>query len=183
MLPAWLAVYGATPSVAREVRFSFEFEGATVTGVIDRVGQIETGGSQITDYKTGRARGGRGEDNLQLGIYYLAVARSEELAAFRPVKAVELAFLNQPRREGILRIHSGMNSQAQREFEKRMAERLSDLIGQIRELNRTETYSPSPRANCRFCDFKPLCPLWPEGRGIFPEPREVLAAAGLRGAG
>jgi hypothetical protein len=49
-----------------------------------------------------------------------------------------------------------------------MRERLSGLIAQIRELNQTEVYRPKPDANCRFCDFKPLCPLWPEGHELFP---------------
>jgi superfamily I DNA/RNA helicase/RecB family exonuclease len=167
VLPTWLLAYGQTPALAGEIRFSFEFEGATVTGAIDRVGVVGSGGSQITDYKTGKNRGGPAEDNLQLGIYYLAVNLADELAEHRPVKAVELAFL----KEGIgkkFTAQLAMNSQAQQEFGEKMAARLSGLIEQIRELLRTETYRPSPQAECRYCDFKPLCPLWPEGRELFP---------------
>ena len=53
MLPTWLVMYGQTPALAGEIRFGFDFAGATVTGAIDRVGRISSGGSQITDYKTG----------------------------------------------------------------------------------------------------------------------------------
>jgi CRISPR/Cas system-associated exonuclease Cas4 (RecB family) len=49
-----------------------------------------------------------------------------------------------------------------------MRERLSSLVARIRRLNETDVYRPNPSANCRFCDFKTLCPLWPEGRGVVP---------------
>jgi len=168
MLPTWLLAYGETPALAGEIRFGFEFEGATVTGAIDRVGVVKSGGSQITDYKTGKARGGQPEENLQLGIYYLAVNGAEELAEYRPVKAVELAFLKEGLNSPRFRSQLAMNSQAQHEFAEKMTDRLSGLIEQIRELLRTEVYRPSPQAECRYCDFKTLCPLWPEGRELFP---------------
>jgi CRISPR/Cas system-associated exonuclease Cas4 (RecB family) len=61
-----------------------------------------------------------------------------------------------------------MTSAAREEYGERMAERLRGLIGRIKELNATETYRPSPSANCRYCQFKTLCPLWPEGKELFP---------------
>jgi superfamily I DNA/RNA helicase/RecB family exonuclease len=168
MLPTWLLVYGQTPALAGEIRFNFEFQGATVAGAIDRVGTVKSGGSQITDYKTGKARGGPTEENLQLGIYYLAINLAEELAAYRPVKAVELAFLKEDLNSSRFHAQLGMTSKAQEDFGEKMTARLSALIEQVRELVGTEIYRPSPQAECRYCDFKPLCPLWPEGRELFP---------------
>jgi RecB family exonuclease len=130
------------------------------------VSEVLTGGTQITDYKTGKARGKSADDNLQLGIYFLAVNQADELAAFRPVKAVELAFLKDVRDGRIVRVDRAMTSQQRAEFGARMAERLAGLIHLIEELHRTEVYRPNPEAQCRFCDFKPLCPLWPEGREL-----------------
>jgi len=168
MIPNWLAAYGETPALERELRFSFPFDDATVSGAIDRVSSAGKVGSQITDYKTGRVKSGSPEDNLQLGIYYLAVSRAEELARFRPVKAVELSFLKETNRDGMVaRSQLGMNSLAQAEFAEKMEARLAGRIERIRELLRTEVYRPNPGANCRYCDFKPLCPLWPEGRPLF----------------
>ncbi|HEX2090682.1 MAG TPA: ATP-dependent DNA helicase [Actinomycetota bacterium] len=167
MLPGWLASYGDTESLAREIHFSFEYDGATVTGYIDRVGKVQTGGSQITDYKTGKARAAKPDESLQLGIYYLAVHRAPELARFLPVKAVELAFLKERKDGGVHRAQLGLNSQAQHDYEAKMSERLSSLIARVRELMETENYRPNPGAVCRNCDFKPLCPLWPEGREVF----------------
>ncbi len=168
MLPMWLSTYGEVPALAGERRFTFELDGASVTGIIDRVGRVLSGGSQITDYKTGKARGTKAEESLQLGVYFLAVNRADELAEFRPVKAVELAFLKDRTKEGSMaRAQVGMNSRDREQFERGMVERLSGLIDRIRELLRTERYRPNPAANCRFCDFKALCPLWPEGQELF----------------
>ena len=167
MLPGWLSSYGGTESLAREIHFSFDFDDATVTGYIDRVGEVQSGGSQITDYKTGKARGAKPDESLQLGIYYLAVNRAPELEQFRPVKAVELGFLKERKDGGIYRAQLGLNSQAQQDYEQKMSERLGSLIARVRELLQTENYRPNPAANCRNCRFKPLCPLWPEGREVF----------------
>jgi superfamily I DNA/RNA helicase/RecB family exonuclease len=171
MLPAWFREYGQTPALDSELHFEFEFQGAQVTGYIDRVGAIQTGGTQITDYKTGKARDAKAEDSLQLGIYYLAVSRAEELERFRPVKAVELAFLRDIRHGSVHRVHLGLSSKAQHEYEEVMAERLTGLVRRVGELQVTENYRPNPRAQCRFCDFKSLCPLWPEGKALFPVAR------------
>jgi hypothetical protein len=48
-------------------------------------------------------------------------------------------------------------------------EALAWLIAQKRELNETEVYRPNPTANCFWCDFKSLCPLFPEGQPVFAE--------------
>ena len=38
----------------------------------------------------------------------------------------------------------------------------------VRELLRTEVYRPNRAADCFHCRFKPLCPLYPEGRPVLP---------------
>ncbi len=32
----------------------------------------------------------------------------------------------------------------------------------------SEAYRPNPAADCHWCDFKSLCPLYPQGRALFP---------------
>jgi hypothetical protein len=49
-----------------------------------------------------------------------------------------------------------------------MRDRLGGLIGRVRELLATEVYRPNPAAECFHCRFKPLCPLYPEGRPVLP---------------
>jgi len=177
MLPNWFAEYGASPSLGREVRFEFEFDGATVTGVIDRVEKITAGGNRIVDYKTGKPeRAKKAEENLQLGIYTIAVEEAEALEAFRPIRAVELAF---PRgREkgpaGLAKLAWMPSGRDKDVYRDQMRGRLSGLIERIRKLTEDENYRPSPEAICRFCEFKTLCSLWPEGAPVFP----VAADAG-----
>jgi len=170
MLPGWARDYGRGEALARELEFEFEFEGASVRGYIDRVGRAGNG-VLITDYKTGRSRFARAEENLQLGIYYLALSRAEELRGFRPVKAVELAFLRETERghpEVIKRASLGLTNRNVQEYEETMTARLAELIGRLQDLQVSENYRPNPQADCHFCEFKPLCPLWPEGRDLFP---------------
>jgi superfamily I DNA/RNA helicase/RecB family exonuclease len=174
MLPAWAAEYGDSPAVETERRFEFDFEGAQVAGAIDRIGSVKPRGTQITDYKTGKSRNAeKADENLQLGIYYLAVNRAPEFEDFRPVRGVELVFLrDQDWHTGaIQRASRGFTAAVEMEYAELMAERLGDLIRRIRELQVTGIYRPNPSANCRFCEFKPLCPLWPEGKELFPAPQ------------
>lgn len=168
MLPHWMDQYGDTPALGREVGFSFEVDGATITGYIDRIGPILSGGNRITDYKTGKPdNAGPAESNLQLGIYWLAVGQSEELAEFRPVRAVELAFIKGDWRGNFVARKWQPSAKNAVQYEEGMLERVGGLIGRIRELNQTETYRPNPGASCMWCDFKKLCPLYPEGAPVF----------------
>ncbi|HXF72242.1 MAG TPA: PD-(D/E)XK nuclease family protein, partial [Actinomycetota bacterium] len=171
ILPAWFEEYGPAPAVATEQRFEFDFEGARLTGYIDRIGRVQSGGTQITDFKTGRRRNaGPAEENLQLGVYYLAVNHAEELAPYRPVRAVELVFLRDRgfRGEGVARLSMSFTGGNEPGYREAMAERIRADLGRLRRLYETERVRPNPSANCRFCSFKPLCPLFPEGQELFP---------------
>jgi superfamily I DNA/RNA helicase/RecB family exonuclease len=169
MLPAWVEEYGGVASLAKELRFEFEVDGATVTGYIDRVGKVTTGGTIITDYKTGKkSNTAPPEENLQLGIYYLALNAVPELREFLPVKAVELAFLKEKSRGAISRAQLPLTPSAAGEYRTAMLERLGGLIERVRGLLSDEVYRPNPTANCFHCRFKPLCPLYSEGRPILP---------------
>ena len=171
MLRNWHETYAEHPPLAIEQFFEFEFEGALVIGYIDRIGaSVRDDGSVITDYKTGKSdNAGKPEDSLQLGIYYLAVQESESLAAFKPVRQVELAFLRGNWKSPNIDFRKMPISERDEErYQGVMRERLAALIHRKQELNRIEVYRPNPYANCRFCDFKTLCPLFPQGQPIFP---------------
>jgi RecB family exonuclease len=175
MIPNWIEHYGETPAVGSEIRFEFDHDGATISGFIDRVGPILSGGNKITDFKTGKPENApAAEENLQLGIYFLGVERSEELERFRPVRGVELAFLKGswrgPRME-----KKGLQftDRTKKQYEEEFSRRLSELVGDLNELEKTGAYSPNPQADCFFCAFRPLCPLWPEGAELFPVKTEA----------
>jgi RecB family exonuclease len=160
--------YGGTEALAKEIGFEFEFAGAVVRGYIDRIGAAGNG-SQITDYKTGKARNAaKADENLQLGMYYLAVQHAEALAEYRPVKAVELAFLRDTTYGAMSRAAMSFTRENEPGYLQEMTERLTALIERLAGLYRDEVYRPNPAANCRICDFKQLCPLWPEGGEVFP---------------
>jgi superfamily I DNA/RNA helicase/RecB family exonuclease len=170
MLRNWHGTYGERPALAIEQYFEFEFEGVNVIGYIDRIGASVKDGTTITDFKTGKSdNAGPPKDSLQLGIYYLAVQESEELAAFKPVRTVELAFLRGNWKSSEIDFRKmPINERDEAEYQAAMRERLAELIHLKKDLNETEVYTPNPYANCRFCDFKTLCPLYPEGQPIFP---------------
>ena len=170
MFKNWWNEYGEEESLANERFFSFEYDGATIVGVIDRIGKLEDG-TRITDFKTGNADyAPKAEDSLQLGIYYLAVQECEDLEEFRPVRQVELAYVKGDwRRDELVRPFWPITPDDEEEYKTRMLEELSRLIAKKRELIETEVYRPNPAANCRWCDYKPLCPLYPEGQPVFEE--------------
>jgi RecB family exonuclease len=174
MLPNWFKSYGELPAVGTEIGFGFEFEGATIAGKIDRIGPHDRG-FRITDFKTGNPdKAPKAAESLQLGIYYLGVMLAPELERFRPVRAVDLSFLRGHWRTGEIPPHAWPISPAgEEEYQTRIRERLAALIRRIRALDDGGTYRPDPAAECYFCDFKPLCSLWPEGQEVFPVPEET----------
>ncbi len=169
LLPNWVDNYGELPASASEVAFAFEFDGATIAGKIDRIGPHDSG-FRITDFKTGKSENApRAEESLQLGIYYLAVNSAPELERFRPVRAVDLSFLRGHWKSGEIESKAWPVSPAGEEaYQASVRETLSGLIGRLRALDAAQTYRPNPAANCFFCDFKPLCSLYPEGQPVFP---------------
>jgi RecB family exonuclease len=172
MLPNWFERYGAHPAAATERGFEFEYDDASIVGYIDRIGPdpSEFPGMQITDYKTGSAdRAPKANESLQLGIYYLAVLESQELEEFQPVSGVELSYLKGDWRTGELVRREWTVGTPDREeaYQNAMRKKLSGLVGELKRLNETGSYRPDYRADCFFCEFQSLCPLFPEGRPLF----------------
>jgi RecB family exonuclease len=168
MLKNWFDNYADTPAAATEQYFEFAFEGVTVLGYIDRIGPAGDGNA-ITDYKSGNAdRAPKAEESLQLGIYYLAVQESEDLKQYQPIRKVELAYLKGNWRSGLIEHRQWTISEGEQEaYAARVKETLRGLIARKKVLNERETYFPDPYANCHFCEFKSLCPLFPQGRPLF----------------
>jgi superfamily I DNA/RNA helicase/RecB family exonuclease len=172
MLPNWFGRYGAVPAAATERGFEFAYDGADIVGFIDRIGPDPAGypGMRITDYKTGSAdRAAKANESLQLGIYYLAVLESEELKEFQPISGVELSYLKGDWRTGELVTREWTVGTVDREeaYRNEMRQKLSTLVGELERLNEAETYRPDHQADCFFCEFQSLCPLFPEGRPLF----------------
>jgi superfamily I DNA/RNA helicase len=180
LIPNWFERYADLPAEVTEQAFRFEYEGAVIKGKIDRIGPVPEGGRRITDYKTGAAdNADRPAESLQLGIYYLAVNECDDLAPYRPVDAVELAYLPGKKGKWELVPLSWQVSGAEERYKGAMRERLSGLIKSVRRLDREGRSAPSTTANCFFCRFQTMCSRYPEGGEVFPvaSPVPLSAAA------
>ena len=54
------------------------------------------------------------------------------------------------------------------DYQARVRERISTLVGRIRELERTRRFVASTKASCFFCRFQTLCTRYPQGGAVFP---------------
>ncbi len=131
--------------VALEHRFELNFDGFTLTGVIDRIDKLESGRFEIIDYKTTRRLPPRSkvDSDLQLSIYHLA---TEEIWGFPPEK-LTLYFLVPNVKISTTR------SQEDIEETKR---KIKDTLSAISE----KKFDPRENALCPYCDFQERCPLF-----------------------
>jgi RecB family exonuclease len=160
MLSRWIEHEHAEP-LASEVGFEFPIGDAILRGKIDAVFPMNRRGRlRVVDYKTGRGYPTEEEvkEDLQLAAYYLAVKRTPELAELGEPSYLQLAYIGIPNsRDGFKRLAV---SPAQREdYEGWAEDTITGLVGEIR----SEQFAPDPEADCMWCRFKAICPMWPEG--------------------
>jgi superfamily I DNA/RNA helicase/RecB family exonuclease len=160
MLAAWLKADGNLPTLASEVDFAFPVDGALVRGRIDRLVRLGSSMVRVIDYKTGRNDKSDEEiqEDLQLAIYNLAMLRTPELAAHGKPKHLELAWLGTVYGDGNF-WRRGLDPTRKEGY----AEQTEDKIRSFVEGIKAERFAPSPDADCRWCRFKTLCPVWPAG--------------------
>ena len=160
LLTTWFDSQGAaTTSVAKvEHHFEITVGGHTLTGYIDRIDRHRTTEGiselEVIDYKTGSWKSAKaGEDNLQLGTYYLAARRDPELAALGTPTKLRLHFI-EAGKDAWQTI--GPDHEAQWEG------RITDVFEAIE----AESRQPSPEADCEYCDFQRVCPIQRHGRRV-----------------
>jgi hypothetical protein len=182
LVPNWFERYGAHPAATdgTERYFTFRFENAVLSGKIDRIGPDAAGRRRITDFKTGKGdNAGPAAESLQLGIYYLAVNECEELEPFRPVEAVELAFLagtkGDPGTAKVLEWTVDPRDEA--DYVTQMRERVTGLVRRVATLAEDGAYTASTAANCFFCRFQTMCSRYPQGAAVFAPATAPEAAA------
>src|SRR6266511_4355053 len=142
-----------------EVAFEMEVAGHLVRGRIDRVDPAE-GGVILLDYKTARNPAAEDEArrSLQLAIYYLAALRDPELAALGPPVEMQLVYPAQARMGRFARVSQRPEPDHPELVERRLVPLLESAAA--------EAFDPSPHADCRFCAFKVICPMWPQGEDL-----------------
>jgi superfamily I DNA/RNA helicase/RecB family exonuclease len=140
-----------------EISFKVDLDGHRITGRIDRV---DTVGNNVvvTDYKTSRnpVFWEEAKRSLQLAIYHLAATSDPELAALGSPSSMQLVYPAALSRDKV-----AVRSQTPEEAEEAI-QRLPLLIEGVL----AEDFRPNPEADCTWCKFKPLCPLWSEGKEL-----------------
>ena len=136
--------YSAAPAdvLAQERGFEIPLEGdVLLTGRMDQVNRIE-GGVEIVDYKTGRPRDEKSvRKNLQLSVYAMAAREALDQPPAR------LTFYN-------LTTNSPVSSaRTEKDLEKARAQ-----IAEAADNIRAGEFPSRPGFQCRFCDYKPICP-------------------------
>lgn len=158
MLELWH--HGEAGAARRALRFEVAFEmevaGHEVRGRIDRVDAADDG-IVLIDYKTARSPATEEEArrSLQLAIYYLAATRDPELAALGVPVEMQLVYPAQARGGRFARVSQRPAPGHASLVERRLVPLLEGAAA--------EAFDPNPHADCRFCAFKPICPMWPQG--------------------
>lgn len=171
MLRQWLADKTTGDAIASEVGFKFPLDGAMVRGKIDAIFPVGEGGVRILDYKTGKYTPTRDQvrRSLQLAAYYLAMRRVPELAELGEPRVLELAFLFKEGEEGGYYHMSTTPDRAPDELEFREYEEWAEeTIKELLALVRSEAFAPNPEADCMWCSFRSICPVWPQGAEVGP---------------
>jgi RecB family exonuclease len=158
MLRRWMSGEQATVEHS-EVSFEYPLGDAIIRGKIDAIFRNANKHLRLVDYKTGRYAPTREEVrvNLQLGAYFLAMLRDPELSKLGKTGFLQLSYLGAPYGEGGFRNPGFAPPDG---YEAWAETTITELVGKIR----AESFAPNPAADCRWCDFKPICPLWPEGQ-------------------
>jgi superfamily I DNA/RNA helicase/RecB family exonuclease len=153
-----------------EVAFEMEVAGHLVRGRIDRVDPAENG-VILLDYKTARTPATEEEArrSLQLAIYYLAALRDPELAALGPPVEMQLVYPAQARMGRFARVSQRPEADHPQLVERRLVPLLDGAAA--------EAFDPNPHADCRFCAFKIICPMWPQGEDLLAPVRPLATIA------
>ncbi len=152
-----------------EVYFNFELyleefnSVAQVSGFIDRIESDVDDASNIhiIDFKTSKTNLTKEEagNDPQLGIYRLAVQNKSlklELPENTIDKSAELVYLRLENKSGVI----------ERESYDVERSKIKETIKNAIDVIKNEKYKASPNPMCRNCNFKRMCPAFPEGRGV-----------------
>ena len=140
-----------------EVGFEYTLGDAVIRGKIDAIFRMANHKLRLVDYKTGRYAPTKeeAEKSLQLGAYFLAMVRDPELAKLGTPGWLQLSYLGDFFRESF----TPRGFPPREGYEQWAEETIRGLVAKIR----AESFAPNPEADCRFCKFQPICPIWPEG--------------------
>lgn len=151
-------MYGHWPGgddvpVALEVDLDTAIGGVEWVGRADRVDRIGSG-LKVVDYKTSKTpptlkdAGG----SLQLGYYVLAAANHPSLTRHGSPVAAELWY---PLARSRRKVYP---------FDMERLDEVRDALAAVAAGVSREDWAPKVGNHCDRCDFRSVCPAWPEGR-------------------
>ncbi|MHB8651803.1 MAG: RecB family exonuclease [Minisyncoccota bacterium] len=140
----------------------------TLSGIIDRIDKdAESEIYEIIDYKTGKKMPAQKdlENNLQLGLYHLAIINRWPHLKPDQVK-VSLYFL---------RHNDKVSATPTDETVDRLKKTVLATIREIETATQTGVFPPLPSGLCNFCGYRKICPMWSHEykRKEVPAPNEV----------
>jgi superfamily I DNA/RNA helicase/RecB family exonuclease len=149
---------GEWPDVLSVERtFSFTFDGHTVRGRIDRIDRVGTSGLRLVDYKTGGLKSQNdAREDLQLALYYLACLLDPALQSLGTPEVLEYVYLDTARKKWFASRDQPITHDHQDVTETRLRTIFTGIMA--------ESFAPKKGTWCRYCAFKTLCPLVPEGQ-------------------
>jgi superfamily I DNA/RNA helicase len=156
MLKRWLV--GEQAQVEHsEVSFEYPLGDAVIRGKIDAIFRNENRKLRLVDYKTGRYAipQEEAERSLQLGAYYLATLYDEDLKSLGKTARLQLSFIGAPYGQSF----TVRGFTPKDDYAEWAETTIRSLVAKIR----AEEFAPNPAADCMWCSFKTICPLWPEG--------------------
>ena len=161
------AEYGQHETIETEKPFELDLDGWHISGRIDRIDRLENG-IRLIDYKTSNSKKWPREakEDLQLATYLLACVRNDELKQLGPPKAAELVYVRHEYRGRIDRVQQVPNDNMIEDDPTPWDEAVENRIKSLLEGIGTERFTPNVKADCMFCKFKTLCPLWAEGEEL-----------------
>ena len=115
-----------------------------LTGKIDRIDRLPSGGIEVIDYKTGKVSSQKGVDeSLQLSIYALACR--------------DALGLGTPEKETLYFTESALRLSTTRTDEQLDAAR-TDILARISQMRAGEFAATPSTWACQYCDYRAMCP-------------------------
>lgn len=133
-----------------EYQFNLKVDGVPITGRVDRIDKTPAGKLWVTDYKTGKALAlERVLTDEQLTLYQMAC---EELLG---AEVERLSFYHLP----------SLQEQTVQRHSEGAVQDLKRKITDTAESISRGLFDPKPaEQKCRWCDYKPLCPIFKNGQ-------------------
>ena len=159
MLRRWMAGEQATVEHS-EVSFEYPLGDAVIRGKIDAIfrnDEPQAAARRLQDRPLGADQGRRPRRTFSSARTSWRCCATRSSAKLGKTGFLQLSYLGAMRGDdGFARVLFTPGEG----YEQWAEDTITELVGRIR----AESFAPNPAADCRWCDFKPICPLWPEGR-------------------